>query len=177
MSDGEDAEFEEWLRTEVDDAARHLEYGDTIPLSGDELRRLLESRRTEWIARRRAGSQIEQEEVTDAVADAMRSAQPSKVAPPEWRDQVLDVLTESGSRYLIDTVNWTLRRVRGRDLQEDPEVAPASHLRRDGETLKLLRVISLEVGASAVLDLAPLRPDALWTRRTTTYVISIRRVR
>lgn len=87
-----------------------------------------------------------------------------------------DLVTESGSRYVIDTIKRTLTRVRGQEEQEDPEVAPASTLRRDGETLRLLRVIALEVGKRAVFDVEPLRPDALWTRRSTTYVKNIQRL-
>lgn len=83
------------------------------------------------------------------------------------------VVTGSGSQYVIDTVEWPLQRVRGRDEQEDLEVAAAATLQRDGETLQLWRVLVLEVGRRAVFDVAPLRPDAVWTRRTTTFVESI----
>lgn len=173
MNDGKDAEIEQWLRAEVEDAARHLDYRTVIPISLDEMRRHLEPKWVEWLARKRDGLPVERSEILTSVARAFQNAQPSRIAPPEWRDQVLDVITESGSRYVIDTIDWTLQRVRGREVQDDPEVAPASHLRRDGEVLRLLRLIQLEVGACAVADLAPLRPDAVWTRRTTTYVVSI----
>jgi hypothetical protein len=173
MSNSRDAEIEQWLRAEVDDAARHLDYRTVIPIPFDEMRRHLAPKWVEWLARKRDGLPIERSEILKTVAQAFQRAQPSKIAPPEWRDQVLHVLTESGSKYVIDTVAWTLQRVRGRAVQDDPEVAPASRLRRDGETLQLLRLIQLEVGASAIADLAPLRSDAVWTRRTTTYVVSI----
>jgi len=107
------------------------------------------------------------------VADVLRATQPTRVAPEEWLGGVWEVVTESGSRYVIDTIKWTLTRARGREEQEDPEVAPASTLRRDGETLRLLRVIALEVGKRAVFDVEPLRPDAVWTRRSTTYIVGI----
>lgn len=114
--------------------------------------------------------------VAPHVADVLRATQPTRVAPERWLGQVLEVVTESGSRYVIDTIGWTLTRVRGLHEQEDPEVAPASTLRRDGEPLRLLRVITLEVGRRAVFDVEPLRPEALWTRRSTTYVKNIQRL-
>jgi hypothetical protein len=107
------------------------------------------------------------------VVDVLRTTQSTGVAPEKWLGQVLSVLTESGSRYVIDTVHWTLQRTRGRNEQDDPEVAPASTLRRDGETLKLLRVLILEVGQRAIFDVEALRSDAMWTRRTTTFVIAV----
>jgi hypothetical protein len=85
----------------------------------------------------------------------------------------LRVTTESGTVYEIDTRSEYLRRIPGTEEPDDPEVPLAARLRRDGTQIKLLRIIALEVGRRGVFDLAPLRPDAAFTRRTTTYVTSI----
>jgi hypothetical protein len=85
----------------------------------------------------------------------------------------LRVTTESGTVYEIDTRSEYLRRIPGTEEPDDPEVPLAARLRRDGTQIKLLRIVVLEVGRPGVFDLAPLRPDATFTRRTTTYVTSI----
>lgn len=43
-------------------------------------------------------------------------------------------------------------------------VPPVSHMRRDGEVLKLLRVIVLRIGREMVLDVMPLGGPRLVTR-------------
>lgn len=172
MSDESDEELERWVRDIVAPGAYEPDGTEVLSVPEEALRQS-------------SGGEIAPSEgvpfvgvpVASAhVADVLRATQPTRVAPEEWLGQVLGVVTESGSRYLIDTIKWTLKRVRGRAEQEDPEVAPASSLRRDGETLRLLRVIALEVGKRAVFDVEPLRPDAVWTRRSTTYVVEIMRL-
>ena len=174
MNDRDDGDqFEDWIRSEA--AALHLRRSEVVSIPTSEVRRYLEKKRVErLVGQVNLGEQpAESTEALNDFVDALRVVQPTEVAPPEWRAQVLEVITESGSRYVIDTINWTMQRLRGRDEQDDPEVAPASHLRRDGETLRLLRLIRLAVGECAVFDIIPLRPGAVWTRRTTTYVVAI----
>lgn len=95
-------------------------------------------------------------------------------APDEWIGKHLLVTTESGSQHEMDLNEWWIRRMRGREVQPDPEVAPAADLRRDGDQLGLLVVLALEIGRPAVLILRPLREGAWWTRRITTYVTDIK---
>lgn len=86
----------------------------------------------------------------------------------------LEITTESKTRYLVDLEAEFLCRLRGTEQPDDPEVALASHLRRDGDHLRLLRVVSLELDRPAIFDLQALRPDAAFTRRITTRVTQIR---
>ncbi|QNE35368.1 hypothetical protein [Leifsonia shinshuensis] len=167
MTDERDEELEQRLREALVPAADNDEATAAFTLPPEAMRQHIAEVK---------GKAADAGAATAHVAAVLRTTQPTKVAPEEWLGQVLEVVTEAGSRYVIDTIDWTLQRVRGRDDQEDPEVAPASTLRRDGETLRLLRVIRLEVGRPAVFDVEPLRPDALWTRRTTTFLVEIRRV-
>lgn len=165
MTDESDDEMERWLLDTIVPAAGNLENAANFAAPADDAGRLPtddDDTLREALIRRKH------------VADLLRTTQPTRIAPPEWADKVLEVVTESGSRYVIDTLEWTLQRMRGRDDQEDLEVAPASVLRRDGEVLRLLRVIELEVGHRGIFDVEPLRPDAIWTRRTTTFVMEIR---
>ncbi|ERK73546.1 hypothetical protein [Leifsonia aquatica] len=172
MSDNHDEEFERWVRDVVAPGAGEL--GEAVVVSVAEE---AQQRASDGVTATSEGVPFVGVPVAPHVADVLRATQPTRVAPEEWLGGVWEVVTESGSRYVIDTIGWTLTRVRGLQEQEDPEVAPASTLRRDGEPLRLLRVITLEVGKRAVFDVEPLRPDAVWTRRSTTYVVEIRLVR
>ncbi|GAA4481278.1 hypothetical protein [Microbacterium panaciterrae] len=89
------------------------------------------------------------------------------------------VTTESLSRYEIDCDLGLVTRLRGTTDSDDPEVLPAAHLRRDGEALKLLRVIVLRCGVPMVVDVETLGDPSVvaFTRRTTTYIQSISFVR
>jgi hypothetical protein len=75
----------------------------------------------------------------------------------------------------MDFETGYFRRLRGTVESDDPEVATASRLRRDGDQLKILRIITLRVGESAVLDIEPLGDPTqiVFTRRTTTRVVAI----
>ena len=86
-----------------------------------------------------------------------------------------EVTTESSSRYLLDFESGYLTRIRGQVDSDNPEVLPASHMRRDGEPLKLLRVLVLQVGREMVVDIFPLGDPSViaFTRRTTTFVVAI----
>ncbi|QNE35877.1 hypothetical protein [Leifsonia shinshuensis] len=86
-----------------------------------------------------------------------------------------EVLTESGSRYVLDLDFELLTRIRGTEQPDDPEVAFPARLRDEGRTVRLLRVVRLEVGAPAVIDIESLGgPAVAFTRRMTTQVVSIR---
>ncbi|MFF1876587.1 hypothetical protein [Leifsonia sp. NPDC058230] len=87
-----------------------------------------------------------------------------------------EVLTESGSRYLLQLDLELLTRVRGTEQPADPEVAYPSRLRRDGDTIRLLRLIQLSIGKPMIVDVEALGDPATvaFTRRTTTIVTEIR---
>ncbi|MFE4951064.1 hypothetical protein ACFQ9V_13260 [Leifsonia sp. NPDC056665] len=93
----------------------------------------------------------------------------------QWTGRLI-VTTESGTTYFIDASRNRLQRVRGSEMPDDPEVGFPSRLRRDGDELVLLRIVHLELGQRAVFDLEPLGDptQVSFTRRTTTYVTSIR---
>ena len=88
----------------------------------------------------------------------------------------VEVTTESGSLWLLDLEAEFVCRIRGTEQPDDPAVRLASHLRRDGDQIRLLRIVALEVGRPAIFDVAGLRPEATFTRRTTTYVTRIRQL-
>ncbi|MFJ3490673.1 hypothetical protein [Leifsonia aquatica] len=168
MSDEPDIDVERWVREVV------------VP-GGDEPNRAVVLSVSEEALRQAAGEKASAGDVpfvgvpvaSPHVADVLRATQPTRVASAQWIGKVLRVITESGSEYRVDTIAWTLQRMRGRDLQEDPEVAPASRLRRDGDRLHLLRVVDLAEHRRAVFDVEALRQDAVFTRRTTTIVVRI----
>ncbi|WP_166880022.1 hypothetical protein [Salinibacterium sp. ZJ450] len=100
----------------------------------------------------------------------------------EWEDQPgpasgrVVVRTVSGSEYLVDLDRMTLCRSRANTLQSHGAGVQSVRLRRDGELIKILTVVSLQVGFPAVFVLEPLGNPryVIFTRRTTTTVLSIR---
>lgn len=93
----------------------------------------------------------------------------------KWIGRLL-VTTESASQYVLDNHRGTLRRIRGTAMPDDPEVAFPSRLRRDGEEIKVLRIVRLALGERLIVDVEPLGDPAktTFTRRSTTYVTQIR---
>lgn len=166
-----DEELERWLRSEVVEAAKQLDAGVTDLITADEIRQHLTRRGT---AMTDDLDPLDPGMPGELALVLNRLSPPGHRAPEEWIGKHLLVTTEAGSRHELDLTDWWIRRVRGRDDQPDPEVAPASELRRDGEQLGLLAVIDLEIGRPAVLILRPLREGAWWTRRITTYVTDIK---
>ena len=75
------------------------------------------------------------------------------------------IVTENGSRYLVDLDSSTVIR------EPDPN-QPHVHLRRDAETLPLLERPHIRVGEPAFFVLAGLREGA-FTPRQTSYVTAI----
>lgn len=94
--------------------------------------------------------------------------------PVPYRGTIL-VRTESSTSYVIDVDRGLLTRTRGTETSTDPEVAAPSTLRRDGETLRLLRFVApLEVGGRMVVDVESLGgPLVAFTRRRSTPVVGI----
>jgi hypothetical protein len=91
----------------------------------------------------------------------------------------IEVVTESGSRYLLDLDLELLKRIRGTEQPADPEVAFPSKLRDHARgAVRLLRVIHLKVGERAVFDIESLSENPLvgYTRRTTTCVVAIHQI-
>lgn len=80
-------------------------------------------------------------------------------------------------RHALDLDRELLRRVRG-TVKPSPEVAFASKLRdHDRGWVRLLRIVQLELGKPAIFDIESLgAPEMLFTRRTTTHVLSIRQL-
>ncbi len=99
--------------------------------------------------------------------------QSSDSAPNSGRWEVVS----EASRYLLDLDPELLQRIRG-SVKPGPEVAFPSKLRdHDHGWIQLLRIVQLEVGKPAILDIESLgAPELLFTRRTTTYVLSIRQL-
>lgn len=97
----------------------------------------------------------------------------SDTAPKRGR---WEVITEA-SRYQLDLDRELLRRIRG-TVKPGPDVAFPAKLRdHDRGWVRLLRIIQLEVGKPAVFDIESLGGlDVAYTRRTTTWVVSIRQL-
>lgn len=97
----------------------------------------------------------------------------SETAPKRGR---WEVVTEA-SRYQLDLDRELLRRVRG-TVKPGPGVAFPSKLRdHDRGWVRLLRIVHLELGMPAVFDIESLGgPEVAFTRRSTTYVMSIRQL-
>jgi hypothetical protein len=100
--------------------------------------------------------------------------QPPGSAPRSGR--VL-VHTISGSRYVVDLDLMQLTRIPARrdELDTDGDTPTSAPLRRDEQTLKILRLYRLEVGTGAIFDFEPLGDPRIvaFTRRFSTEVISI----
>lgn len=112
------------------------------------------------------------------VAEVFALFEPAADPTLEYSGRI-EVLTESGSRYILDLDLELLTRVRGTVQPADPEVGFPSKLRdHDRGAVRLLRVVHLHVGERAVLDIQSLseNPDVAYTRRTTTDVLEIRQL-
>ncbi|MFE4229967.1 hypothetical protein ACFRJ8_19000 [Arthrobacter sp. NPDC056886] len=87
------------------------------------------------------------------------------------------VRTESGTLYAIhlDPPRSVMRLAQDRNPTRRYEDLPAAELRRDGEAIKLLKIIELEVGRRGLMWL-DVRLDGFPTLRGTTQVLSIARL-
>lgn len=122
--------------------------------------------------------QLENADVNDEIAPVPRfvlltEPESSETAPKRGR---WEVITEA-SRYQLDLDRELLRRIRG-TVKPGPDVAFPAKLRdHDRGWVRLLRIIQLEVGKPAVFDIESLGGlDVAYTRRTTTWVVSIRQL-
>lgn len=87
-----------------------------------------------------------------------------------------EVITEA-SRYVLDLELELLTRFRGTVMPDNPEVAYPARLRDEGRTVRLLRVVRLEVGECGIFHIESLGgPDVAYTRRRTTEIREIRRL-
>ena len=87
-----------------------------------------------------------------------------------------EIITEA-SRYVLDLDLELLTRHRGTEKPANPEVAFPARLRDQGRTVRLLRVVRLELGKPAIFDIESLGgPEVAFTRRTTTFVCQIRKL-
>ena len=77
------------------------------------------------------------------------------------------VETLSGSNYLLDLDSRVLLR------QADPATDGDNTLRRDGEPIRLIRLLRCEVGDHMLLLVNLSVPGVLWTTRVSTTVLRI----
>lgn len=80
-------------------------------------------------------------------------------------------ITTETSTYFIDTDAMTVQRVPG-DWEVIPEVTRKT-LRRDGEVMRLIRLIDEPTLGKSLAMLVDVRQDGIETFRTTTYVTAI----
>lgn len=180
---GDDETLDEWMRTAAALAGERLNAMDDGPLtSADAESQVEEGHGDPDLAR---DSPTALTENVDGRADADGEIRPVPVfgvlTEPESSDSApkrgrWEVVTEA-SRYELDLDREMLRRVRG-TVKPGPEVAFPAKLRdHDRGWIRLLRIIQLEVGKPAIFDIESLGgPDMLFTRRSTTYVLSIRQL-
>lgn len=151
---GDDDELKTWPQAEMVDGASR-DSGSTAP------------------------TQLENADVNDEIAPVPRfvlltEPTSSKTAPKRGR---WEVITEA-SKYHLDLDRELLRRIRGTVKPANPEVGFPTKLRdHDRGWVRLLRIVRLEVGRPAVFDIESLGgPEIAYTRRTTTWVVSIRQL-
>ena len=182
MSDWGDETLEEWTRTATAFTGERLNAMGDGPLTSDAESQAEGGRSDPDLA---GDSPTASTENDDAEADADDEIRPVPVfgvlTEPESSDSApkrgrWEVVTEA-SRYQLDLDREMLRRVRG-TVKPGPEVAFPAKLRdHDRGWVRLLRIVHLEVGMPAVFDIESLGgPDILFTRRTTTFVLSIRQL-
>lgn len=108
------------------------------------------------------------------VFSVLAEPESSDTAPKRGR---WEVVTEA-SKYYLDLDREMLLRVRGKVQPENLEVAFPTKLRDHNRGwVRLLRIIQLELGKPAIFDIESLGgPEMLFTRRSTTWVISIRQL-
>jgi hypothetical protein len=92
-------------------------------------------------------------------------------------DGRIGILTLSGTIYEVDIDRMELRRYAGR-LAQSHATVPANDLRRDSETIKILRIAQLKLGQQAIFDMEPLGDPryTVATARTTSRVLLILRL-
>lgn len=125
-----------------------------------------------------APPQLDNDAFNDQIAEVpifaiLTEPESSETAPKRGR---WEVVTEA-SRYLLDLDRELLRRFRG-SVKPSRDVAFPAKLRdHDRGWVRLLRIVQLEVGKPAVFDIESLGgPEIAFTRRETTYVLSIRQL-
>jgi hypothetical protein len=96
---------------------------------------------------------------------------------PELTEGRVGLLTLSGTIYEIDIGRMELRR-QGARLAQSHATFRANQLRRDDETIKVIRLAQLQLGKPAVFVLEPLGDPRVTvaTTRTTTSVLLILRL-
>lgn len=80
------------------------------------------------------------------------------------------VTTESGSRYWLDLDARLLRRVTG------PTFTETLRLRRDGDDVDLIEIVTCALGEPKVVVINLNVPGVWFTTRETTTVLSIKRI-
>jgi hypothetical protein len=93
---------------------------------------------------------------------------------PEPTEGRIGLLTLSGTIYEVDLSRMALRRHPGQ-LAQSHATLRANQLRRDGETLKIIRLARLQLGKPAIFVMEPLGAPGVTvaTTRTTTPVLLI----
>ena len=85
------------------------------------------------------------------------------------------VRTQSGTRYEIDTLRMTMRRIPAPDRIAAPGAVESAELRRDGELIRIREIVRFQVGFRGEFLLEPLgHPELVdFTHRSTTVIVSI----
>lgn len=176
MSDSGDETLDEWMRTAAAFTGERLNamdqcgpdsQGESAPAAPT-----TEERNTE--APRRLEDADGNDEIrTVPVFAVLTEPESSETAPKRG---LWEVVTEA-SRYYLDLDRELLRRIRG-TVKPGPDVAFPAKLRdHDRGSVRLLRIVQLELGKPAIFDIESLGgPDVAFTRRSTTYVMSIRQL-
>jgi hypothetical protein len=96
---------------------------------------------------------------------------------PEPTGGRIGILTFSGTTYEVDIDRMELRRYAGQ-LAQSHATVPANRLRRDSETIKILRIAQLALGQPAIFNMEPLGDQryTVATTRTTSGVLLILRL-
>ncbi|GAA2056718.1 hypothetical protein [Leifsonia soli] len=187
-----DETLEEFMKAAAADTGRRLDADEADPISPEAVRELLEqddagphayndgppAPAQENTPPPGAPDRLDNDDVNEQIAAVpvfpiLTEPASSDTAPKSGR---WEVVTEA-SRYHLDLDLELLRRVRG-TVKPSAEVAFPSKLRdHDRGWIRLLRIVQLEVGKPAIFDIESLGgPEMLFTRRSTTYVLSIRQL-
>jgi len=87
------------------------------------------------------------------------------------------MFTASGTIYELDFVELTMRRLPVERAHCSAGEAGAHSLRRDGELLRIVEIVHVQLGDRAIFLLEPLgQPPTNVTRRSTTRVIVFERL-
>lgn len=173
MNDWGDETLDEWMRIAAAFTGRRLNAMDQCDPKNAPVAPNPEEGNTDAPPRQEGTDGNDEIQPVRAFA-VLTEPESSETAPKHGR---WEIITEA-SRYYLDLDREMLLRVRGTVQPENPAVAFPSKLRdHDRGWVRLLRIIQLELGKPAIFDIESLGgPEMLFTRRSTTWVLSIREI-